>query len=142
MWSSDNKPKFIIVLYSDTPGKVLASSMRSNIDIYTYEELLLVSPRDNFEYPTRDPNSIATLVYTSGTTSKPKGVILKHSNLMYQIVKNTFTRGKSDTKFRWFLNLFSNKIKSRTDPQIGDVMVSILPCWHVFERSAEYVLTF
>ena len=31
------------------------------------------------------PRSPATLVYTSGTTAKPKGVVLRHSNLMYEV---------------------------------------------------------
>lgn len=24
------------------------------------------------------------------------------------------------------------------NPWVGDVFVSILPCWHIFERTAEY----
>ncbi|CAN0211026.1 unnamed protein product, partial [Discosporangium mesarthrocarpum] len=61
-------------------------------------------------------------VYTSGTTSNPKGVVLRHSNLIYQVVNNAFDR----------------EAGRPLDPWVGDKFVSILPCWHIFERTAEY----
>eukprot|EP01041_Mallomonas_annulata_P003706 gene3706-7370_t len=79
-------------------------------------------PLPVFKQVLRDPESTATLVYTSGTTSRPKGVILRHRNLMHQVKYNSFNRLNGGSE----------------DPFIGDVFVSILPCWHIFERTTEY----
>lgn len=64
------------------------------------------------------PNQLATLIYTSGTTGKPKGAMLSHGNLLYQI--NTFA------------------VILAPDP--GERILSILPSWHVYERTIEYYL--
>lgn len=58
-----------------------------------------------------------TIIYTSGTTGMPKGVVLSHSNMIYNI------------------NTIPEAIRLKTD----DVWLSILPSWHVFERAVEYV---
>ena len=63
-----------------------------------------------------DREDIAALVYTSGTTGIPKGVPLRHRNLLYQC--ETIDLGFT------------------INP--GDVLLSILPAWHVYERIAEY----
>ncbi len=64
------------------------------------------------------PNDLATLVYTSGTTGIPKGVMLTHSNL----VSNLFYAGD------YF---------SLSPGQIG---ISFLPLSHVTARHLDYVL--
>ncbi len=66
--------------------------------------------------PHRD--TLATLMYTSGTTGKPKGVMLSHGNLMHQVTT----------------------LGAVVQPQVGDIALSILPSWHAYERSCEYFL--
>jgi long-chain acyl-CoA synthetase len=61
-------------------------------------------------------DSLATLVYTSGTTGSPKGVQLTHSNILYQV-----------KQFPAFLNV-----------QPGSKTLSILPPWHIYERTVSY----
>lgn len=64
------------------------------------------------------PEDTAALVYTSGTTGRPKGVILTHGNIVSNV--------------RATLNCVS--------PKPGDVFLSFLPLSHTFERTAGYYL--
>ena len=66
-----------------------------------------------------DPDALATIVYTSGTTGKPKGVMLSHRNIV------------------------SNAHASLTVMTVGpaDVFLSFLPLSHMFERTCGYYLS-
>lgn len=64
-----------------------------------------------------DAPDIFTLIYTSGTTGTPKGVILTHQNIMHNV-----------THMAPMIGLME-----------GETWLSILPSWHIFERSAEYL---
>lgn len=75
--------------------------------------------------PCAQPSDVATLVYTSGTTGHPKGAVLTHANLLHQTQQNCFCREDST-------------LHGTQDPIPGEVFVSILPCWHIFERVGEY----
>ncbi|MDE0611667.1 MAG: AMP-binding protein, partial [Gammaproteobacteria bacterium] len=63
-----------------------------------------------------DPDSIATIVFTSGTTGRPKGVQLTH------------------------VNILSNAIAATAAVPIGpeDRLLSFLPLSHMFERTVGY----
>ena len=62
------------------------------------------------------PDDLFTLIYTSGTTGQPKGVMLMHSNMIYQL-----------DELVPLLKITSN-----------DRVLSILPVWHIFERVFMY----
>ena len=62
-------------------------------------------------------DDVFTLIYTSGTTGVPKGVLLTHRNIMYNV----------------------KTLPALIDLREDDLWVSILPSWHIFERAAEYV---
>jgi long-chain acyl-CoA synthetase len=66
-----------------------------------------------------DPYALATIVYTSGTTGKPKGVMLSHHN----ILSNAYS----------CLDIFA--------PKPNDLLLSFLPLSHAFERTLGYYLT-
>lgn len=92
--------------------------------VYSYQELLkdrTYSERDVERFVERGneikPDDLLTVIYTSGTTGMPKGVMLTHANVIHNV---------------------------RCVPVIiqltsEDKWLSILPSWHIFERTAEYV---
>lgn len=61
---------------------------------------------------------LLTIVYTSGTTGNPKGVMLTHANFLQNIHANTPRLG--------------------VDIERPEVSVVMLPSWHVYERAFEY----
>lgn len=63
-------------------------------------------------------DDLAAIVYTSGTTGKPKGVMLTHRNVMSNV----------------------KAVMSVIQPLPEDVFLSFLPLSHTFERTAGYYL--
>jgi len=89
--------------------------------VLSFAELLELGARYDGEHPgaldplveLARPEDLAILVYTSGTTGPPKGAMLSHRNILFQI-------GYAD-----FI----------TEPRPGDQQLSFLPLAHVAERT-------
>lgn len=62
------------------------------------------------------PDALATLIYTSGTTGDPKGVMLSHSNLVFNVLSTA-------------------KVMTVAEDEPA---LSFLPFSHIFERSVIY----
>lgn len=91
--------------------------------IFTFDQILEgggdgdSSPTtENYRGP--DRGDLATIVYTSGTTGQPKGVMLSHGNILHNV----------------------ESFPTRIDVGPNDKFLSILPSWHMFERTVEYCL--
>jgi len=65
-----------------------------------------------------DADAVATIVYTSGTTGQPKGVMLSHNNVLCNACDSLMTANVGS----------------------GDIMLSFLPLSHMLERTAGYYL--
>jgi len=66
-----------------------------------------------------EEDQTVTIVYTSGTTGNPKGVMLNHRNFLQQV--------------------FANTERLQVDRNAQETTVVMLPSWHVFEMAFEYV---
>jgi long-chain acyl-CoA synthetase len=104
--------KFIVLLSEETPNP------ESPTPTYNFAQILERGKQHPWQVVEQEEESLATLIYTSGTTGQPKGVMLSHRNLLHQV----------------------RNLDTIIQPQPQDTVLSILPSWHSYERSAEYFL--
>lgn len=120
--------KFVILLWGDKASLSIRGT--EEIPVFSYNEIIhlgqdsrksLLSSNDTWnpdDYELISSDDVATLMYTSGTTGNPKGVMLTHRNFLHQI-KNLWD----------------------VVPAVpGDRFLSILPPWHAYERACEYFI--
>jgi len=62
-------------------------------------------------------DDLATIIFTSGTTGRPKGVMLTHKNFLHQ----------------------SSLAPQAIDNKHGEIWLTVLPVWHSFERVVQYI---
>ena len=76
------------------------------------------APAGNMHLEKRSPDSPATIVYTSGTTGRPKGVVLSHKNILSN----------------------AEAVLQIISAYPDDLFLSFLPLSHTFERTAGYYI--
>lgn len=105
-------PIRFVILLSDEPVP------EDTLKILNFTDALKLGSSQPLQPVQQSRDTLATLMYTSGTSGMPKGVMLTHGNLMHQ-VNGAFTVAQ---------------------PQAGERVLSILPIWHAYERSFEYFI--
>ena len=114
--------KIVVMEFSGT--KPHAGMGEERVLIYTWEDVLgkgnrkIAKGERGFELRAAGvaATDTATLLYTSGTTGKPKGVMLSHGNIMHNVTN----------------------VQASISPPAGATWLSVLPVWHSFERTVEY----
>lgn len=117
----------VISFEKNIKDEVLKAAESKNVKILFYEDVLKEGGKWRIEHKGEveaelekgKGDDLATIIFTSGTTGTPKGVMLTHHNFLAQL---------DEIPERIFLNP-------------GDRALSVLPVWHVFEREVEYVIT-
>lgn len=116
--------QFIVMDPGFDPGSASSMDLRG-VKVQTFAEVL--SAGDAFR--AKEPGfvdgeiakvtgqDIATIIFTSGTTGEPKGVVLTQWNFVYQV----------------------ERIPEIVRIAPGDRWLSVLPVWHSFERILQYV---
>ncbi|GMH32583.1 hypothetical protein BSKO_00417 [Bryopsis sp. KO-2023] len=111
------KFKFVVVLWGDPSEETMSTFP---CPLLAYSQVIdrgrTAVEQEGFQAKICNPSDAATLVYTSGTSGLPKGVMLTHANIMYQV-----------NSFHYFLKISK-----------GEQMLSLLPPWHIYERSVGY----
>ena len=99
---------------------------KSKVNLYYFDKLIKEGQKWRIEHSGEVEAELekgtiedtATIIFTSGTTGTPKGVMLSHKNFLAQL---------DEIVERIFLNP-------------GECALNVLPVWHVFEREVEYVI--
>lgn len=117
-----------VVLYDHISSDAENKLTEAGIKFYYFDELLSQGKTEFDKNPVEntkhieekmlkiDEDDVCTIIFTSGTTGTPKGVMLTHKNYLAQMsAAFNFVPGKP-----------------------GEMWMSILPIWHSFERLAMY----
>ncbi|KAL3499226.1 hypothetical protein ACH5RR_038319 [Cinchona calisaya] len=87
---------------------------------YAWNDFLLLGDNKHFDLPVKRKSDICTIMYTSGTTGDPKGVLISNNNIVALIAG--------------VKHLLESMNESLT---ANDVYLSYLPLAHIFDRVIE-----
>ena len=113
------------ICFEEIKEDVLVQLKELKIEYYTFEEVMAKGNEYNKANPDfmeneiskGEGNELACIIFTSGTTGEPKGVMLTHSNFIAQL----------------------DDASDRITVKPGDKVICVLPVWHAFQRACEYV---
>lgn len=116
---------FVVLDSAFSPNNAEDKAAAGGVKVYAFADIaemgdgVLAKQPDLIEKAAAEvtPEDLATIIFTSGTTGEPKGVMLTHANYMYEI----------------------SCIPECINVTPGEIWLCVLPVWHSFERIIQYV---
>lgn len=150
-WSTARELEFLIkdsgsgLIFADPPRLKLLGETAGNLDV------VMIKPEDGCELPETyellrrhesigddelsdidvQPEDDATLMYTSGSTGNPKGVLSSHRGVISALYTWLFVRGANDS-------LYTELVKENWQPAI----LANVPLFHVTGSHAQFLISF
>ncbi|PSR85930.1 Long chain acyl-CoA synthetase, partial [Actinidia chinensis var. chinensis] len=110
----------LIVCFNSLTEEDRDKTVSLDVKPYSWNEFLDMGKENPSELSPAQPFNIGTIMYTSGTSGDPKGVILTHENIATNI-----------SGMDLFMEHFEDKMT------VDDVYISFLPLAHIFDRAIE-----
>jgi long-chain acyl-CoA synthetase len=123
----DILPALTRMILLDPPDQDSIDIARQNgVTLFTFEQILAAGAEYRkahtgaveAELKKGGTDDLACIIFTAGTTGEPKGVMLTYKNFMTQL----------------------DELPERIHLDPGDIVLSVLPVWHAFERACEYII--
>lgn len=99
-------------------GIIAISMGTEKFDGFLNMDDLVKTKGDPSQLPTVDPESTLTIPFSSGTTGKPKGVVLTHRNVVVNVLQ--------------VMPLEGNKLQPNPSQPDGGVLLVPLPFFHIY----------
>ncbi|KAF3334984.1 long chain acyl-CoA synthetase 4-like protein [Carex littledalei] len=98
---------------------------KHGLAIYEWSDFLLLGRDKQYDLPVKEKDDICTIMYTSGTTGDPKGVLISNRSIISVISGVTRSLACVNEAFN-----------------AGDVYMSYLPLAHIFDRVVEEIFIY
>ncbi|KAL1209146.1 Long chain acyl-CoA synthetase 3 [Cardamine amara subsp. amara] len=109
-----------IVSFGEVTNEQRREAETHGLKIYSWDQFLKLGEGKHYELPEKKRNDICTIMYTSGTTGDPKGVLLTNESIIYLL-----------EGVKKLLKSINEELTSK------DVYLSYLPLAHIFDRVIE-----
>lgn len=115
-----------LISFEEPTDRDSAAAKEAGVEILTFGDIIKKGKAFNEANPDKvneeidkgDWDDIVTIIFTSGTTGQPKGVMLSNGNFITQL----------------------DEVDERIFLYPGDRGIMVLPVWHAFQRAVEYVV--
>ncbi|KAJ8383101.1 hypothetical protein SKAU_G00038790 [Synaphobranchus kaupii] len=134
-----------IILMEDFDAALVARGKECGIEILSLKEVEDVGKANYREPVPPEPEDLAVICFTSGTTGNPKGAMLTHGNIVancsavIKMIEGTLLLCPEDVlmSFLPLAHIYERMVEGYCSMSNSDTHMSYLPLAHMFERMVE-----